>query len=259
MAVSWPPVTLVLITFRRPEIIRRTLDSLVHHLSYPNLGLHIADDGTGGDYVKDIIKDYQPLFDKPITSTITERGGWGKNANEALKVAARFVYQQEDDYMLKQDLDLRRGVATLLDTNIAYLRYRGIAGHRLTCHVREAKGEWGSEFTRPGTGVPGVTVFEIDRRLGRELYVYTHGPHLKEVPAFHGAFGMYAEGLPLGATEEEFAHRIRDWEEVGVDLALGVLPEWVEMQYDHIGESYQLTDADNETVTGETKEWTKKE
>lgn len=256
---SWPPVTAIIVTFKRPEIIRRTLDSLVENLSYPNLSLHIADDGTGNDYVDKIINDYQSHFKNPITHTITQRKGWGGNVNEALKVATPFVYQQEDDYLLTQPLDLRIGMSVLLDSNVTYLRYRGIAGHRLTCHLRETNHEYGKRFTRPCTGVPGVTFLEIDRKLGKELYVYTHGPHLKNVPKFHGAFGMYAIGLPLGLTEEEFAHRVRDWDNVGEDQAMGILPDWIEMRYSHIGDSYQLSESDEETVSEEFKEWQKKQ
>jgi len=236
--MDWPEVTLVLITWNRPEIIRRTLDSLVEHLSYPNLRLHVADDGTGGTYVRDILRDYDGKFER-LSSSVTDRKGWGANANRALNEVSNLVYQQEDDYILSRPLDLRLGVLLLRTVkNVGCVRYRGITGHRILAHLREFK--TGPEF-RQALSWPGkIDYWELSKK-SPELYVYSHGPHLKAVKRFHGKYGWYVEGRKLGYTEEEFAHRVKDG---SYPIRVAIFPEWVPQAFDHIGKTFKLTKED---------------
>ncbi len=51
---EWPEVVALVITYRRKELALREIASIKEFLDYPNLTWHIADDGSGGDYIHDL-------------------------------------------------------------------------------------------------------------------------------------------------------------------------------------------------------------
>ena len=74
-----PGVTILIVTWNRPQEIRRVIERLKEKVSYPVLW-HLADDTSPGSYVADIVRDF-PEF----TYTITPgRSGYGANVNLAL-------------------------------------------------------------------------------------------------------------------------------------------------------------------------------
>jgi hypothetical protein len=61
-------------------------------------------------------------------------------------------------------------------------------------------------------------------------------------PRFHAAYGRYPEGLKLGATEEAFAHGVRDRQlRDPAAPGIAVLPEGIPQAFAHIGKSWQLS------------------
>lgn len=227
---DWPIVTVVIVTYSRPEEIRRTLLALAANLRYPGpLRWHVADDGTGGNYLPDLARDFPELA---LTATVTRRQGWGANVNRALDVQGdKYLFLCEDDYVAERVLDLRRGVALLAEEEpgLGLIRYDGIRGHAVT-----------------------LSLEEVDTREGRQdylrllptshtLYTYSNRPHLVH-PRFHAAYGRYPEGLKLGATEEAFAHGVRDRQlRDPAAPGIAVLPEGIPQAFAHIGKSWQLS------------------
>ena len=72
------------------------------------------------------------------------------------------------------------------------------------------------------------------------LNVYSNRPHLRH-RRLHDKLGMYKEGLPLGHTETEYAHRVKD--NIGI-AEVAVLQNGIERAFDHIGKSRQGTEMD---------------
>jgi len=249
-----PHIAILVITYDRKDILRQTLEALQEKLHYPDDKLHIivSDDSTGGRYLSDLkrTKSYKSWGVGGVEFIETpERSGWGKHVNWALKYIREhyrdvtYVFQIEDDYKLLIDLDLAEGVALLEERpNIGMLRYRGTAGTHCIYHQFESDmGDY---------GYPNLTYLQLDN-ASHTLWVYSNGPHLKrliadfgQVPAFHDHYGWYAEGLRLGATEENFAHRVKDGMKLGNAPAIAILPDWVNMHFDHLGESWQLSEDD---------------
>jgi hypothetical protein len=58
---------------------------------------------------------------------------------------------------------------------------------------------------------------------------------------WHDFLGLYPETLPLGKTEEAYAHRVLDKTDAP---GFAILPDGVPMAFDHIGHSRQGTDKD---------------
>lgn len=243
-----PIVTILVITYKRYDELKQTLYALQKHIQYPKdkLRVVVSDDSTGGNKLNNLgrIKAFQQFGRDGIHVIETpDRSGWGKHVNFALRQVQDLsgaddplVFQIEDDYILTKPLDLTRGVALMMQRpNIGMLRYRGTAGAHYIYHQFEADAhEYGHE---------PITYLQLDN-ASHSLYVYSNGAHLKRATSFHAHYGAYPENKPLGETEEAFAHMVKDGMKAGNAPAIAILPDWIEMRFDHIGESFQNTEDD---------------
>jgi len=175
------------------------------------------------DDVFDFIKaEVQP----DIIFRTKRRSGLGINTNNALKrLESDFVFLTMDDRVLTRKIDLKPGV-DVLATYLQYgmVRYGGLAGHDVTCRLRELDMRDGLRYD----------IWELLKKQSKFLYVYSGGPHLKH-RRFHEAYGFYGEGYKLGYTEEEFAHRFVDMAGPGIIC----FPEFVPSYFEHIGHTWQ--------------------
>lgn len=224
--MQFPDISVLIITYDRPREIRETINSLKKHLKYQGRLLwHLADDSSPGAYLAELQRDY---FDLHFSMTVTARKGWAANVNKAMVDCwsrSDYVYLNEDDYVAKRDIDLTQGVSILeADKNIGLIRYDGIAGHYLDIALREAKTPIGTFQT--------LTILDSSPHLNR----YSNRPHLKH-RRFHDKYGMYPEGLPLGKTEEAFAHKVIDKYQLYPKIA--ILQDGISCAFDHIGHSRQ--------------------
>ncbi len=239
--MQWPEVTMLIITFKRPDETRAVIRALEKHVYYPNLKWIICDDSSGKEYQNALRVDYPHI---KIVST-KENSGWGANVNNGLHhVTSPYVFAIENDYLLTQHLDLRIGVA-LMQTNdaIGRIRYDGIVGHPLLGHLSESDIHQYMPEYRQGLALPGKLSYWLIDRASPTLWIYSNRPSLSHI-RFWKFYGNYPEGLRLGATEESYAHMVRDkMGDVGAP-AIAVLPEWVVRWYDDIGVSFQHTEAD---------------
>jgi glycosyltransferase involved in cell wall biosynthesis len=229
--MEYPDLTVLIVTFDRPKEIRAVIEALQRRINYHGkVHWHIADDGTPGTYLPDLYQDFRELH---FTATQTQRKGWGANVNKALRhIRDDYIFLCEDDYVAKRPINLNRGVAVLeSQPELGLIRYDGISGHigiRLT--VREA---------RSGAGV--VDYLELDLNHSGHLNCYSNRPHLRH-RRFHDTVGYYAEGRPLGVTEEGYAHRVLD---ADPQSGIAVLGDGVARAFDHIGKSRQGTEFDH--------------
>ena len=235
MSITWPDLAVQLITYNRPGEIRRVIVALSKHLQYKGkLVWYLADDGSPGNYVLEIQRDFPKLN---FQASITKRLGWGANVNKCMqKIAEKHIFLCEDDYVALYPLDLNKGVA-LLDSkaSIGLVRYDGLAGHRLNLAIEEVD-------TRLGV----LQYLEILKN-SRGLNVYSNRPHLKHAK-FHRAYSNYPMNKPLGETESSFAHRVKDALEKGPRLV--ALENGIIRAFDHIGKSRQATEFDQAKPKG---------
>lgn len=242
--MEWPLVSIIIVTFYRPEEIRRTITALIQNIQYPEdlLRWHLADDQSSkwdGDqagnwtperYLDDVRADFADLR---FSMTVTERAGWGANVNKAMLYCwdkhGSYTFLCEDDYVTRGSLRLREGVAILAtDKKIGLVRYDGIEGHALNLELRECKTEIGR--------IPRLLILKNSPFLN----VYSNRPHLK-AQRFHDTYGMYPEGLSLSDTEVKFAQRVKRKKD---GPGVVVLKDGVVRGFDHIGKSRQHTKAD---------------
>jgi len=224
--MTWPDITVVVITYHRPKEIRRTLLALREHLHYSHydaqLFWHIADDGSPPDYLASIVKEF-PFIN---SVSVTHRGGWGINVNAALRqIKTNFIFLNEDDYVPTTGIDLTQGVRLMqLRPQVGLVRYDGICGHI-------------GQSLRLCEALPHgqLDYLVIEPELTQHHFTYSHRPHLKH-KRFHQHYGLYAEGLPLADTEVEFAKRVKRMAD-GPQIA--ILGDGIPRAFEHIGESRQ--------------------
>lgn len=234
----YPPITIVIMTYERHNLLRQTLDKLHEHLFYSGkTQLLIADDASP--------TPYGSAFEGLRIITTPTNGGWGYNANFVMRhIKTNIVLHMEDDYWLEQFIDITPYVC-LLDQypDVGLVRLDGIAGHHVNAGAKEYKlkpmGYQQSSGSLPDT----MYGWSLDV-ASPETWLYSNRPHLKH-QRFMTAVGEYPEGLKLGHTEESYAHMVKDYMRqtdnplkimVPMDLCL---PHW-----SHVGKSYQHTEHD---------------
>ena len=214
----WPPITVLIFTYNRPEFLRRTIDAYKEHLQYDGAFLwRIADDGSPPGYLESLAADYPELA---LTWTVTNRLGLGSNINKGLRACeTEYVFFTEDDWECTRSLDLNRAM-TLLENvpQVAVVSF-DMANYYITLHAHSLK---------VNGGHVGYFIIDFASR-----YWYPGHPHLEHVQRFREAYGYYAEGTCHGETERAFnfqARKIKDGPEVAI------LPEYVgKRPYKHIG------------------------
>lgn len=231
--MDWPTVGVLIVTWNRPNEIRRAIKALQQHLKYRGkLHWHLADDNSPGTYLDDIKADFPDIT---FSQTVTDRKGWGANVNAGLKHLNNlsFIFSCEDDYLAFRDIDLTRGVALMVSNEeLGLVRYDGIAAH----------GERGMELSLRSVKrkkSPNKVPYLIIKKSSAHLNIYSNRPHLK-AKCFHAKYGLYPTGVPLAKTEQQFARRFK----AGSGPEIAILPDYLFTPFRHIGKSWQGSQSD---------------
>lgn len=244
----WPDLTVLICTYNRATELASVMRALKTYLMYPGKVQYIICDDHSPDYYKQRIlqnPDVAALQPRYVTTEVNS--GWAANVNWGLAHCdTDYIFFIEDDYVVKTFIDLSLGVA-LMEHNsyVGMVRYRGTAGGRFNY------GQWEEDISqhRPDYnqsigGVPGRLTYLLIESSSPSLYIYSHGPHLKR-RQFHDYYGAYPTGLKLGQTEESYAHIVKDKLTADINAPqIAILPDWIPMMFDHIGQSYQNTEFD---------------
>ncbi len=215
--MDYPPVIILVITYRRLDLALETIRSIKQKLVYPNLGFHIADDGSGKEYVNKLANEIGPEYSIEVTDS--KRQGVGVNMNmgiEAILKRADFWAHIEDDWILRNPLDLAPCVRLLEeDERIGMVRLGRLSG-----------------------GIKAETIGGADKvwwllEKGSDTYVYSGNAALKH-RRFHDAYGAYPRGIHPGQTELWYCGRFNQTSGPAI-----VWPAWLNTEevFFHIGDS----------------------
>lgn len=210
-------VTVLLITYRRLNLALETIRSIKERLIYPDIGFHIADDGSGPEYVGRLCQEIGPNYS--ITMSDSARAGVGRNMNLGMDACLKrsdIWLHMEDDWVLRQPLDLKPCVELLeSDKSVGMIRLG-----RLTA------------------GLEGKTLAAANKlwwrlKKGSDTYVFSGNAALRH-RRFRDAYGLYPEGLKPGETELSYCWQFNS--KPGPDI---VHPAWLstEQEFYHIGDS----------------------
>lgn len=213
---DYPPVIALIITYRRLNLAIETIKSVKEKVLYPNIGFHIADDGSGPDYVNRLRDEIGGNYSVEVSDT--HRQGVGANMNagiEAVLKRADLWLHLEDDWVLTKPLDLEPCVRLLQqDESIGMVRLG-----RLSPHL-------GAET------IAGADKVWWKLRRNCDTYVFSGNAALRH-KRFHQAYGPYKTGLAPGQTELVYCDKFNRSEGPGI-----VYPAWLSYQdvFQHIGD-----------------------
>jgi len=217
---DYPPVIVLIVTYRRLELALATIRSIKQYLDYSNIGFHIADDGSGKEYVGKLYQEIGPTYS--VTASDAGRGGVGVNMNMGIDSIlgkpheADFWLHLEDDWVLRNHLDLAPCVRLLEeDKRIGMVRLGRLSG-----------------------GIKGETIGGADKvwwllEKGSDTYVFSGNAALRH-RRFFEAYGPYPRGLHPGQTELWYCDKFSQTS--GPAIAW---PAWLntEETFFHIGDS----------------------
>ena len=184
-------LAIVLLTYERFEYAERTLIEAMNNIRFTGeIGVHIADDGSGGDHIERLARcaaDHRHLRG-PVSSSDSMRGGYGKSYNLATQQVhewADYVLPLEDDWVLERPLNLDP-LCSALDTEEVGCIRLGYIGFTQELRGRLANIA-GEQYL----------IFDPD---SEERHVFAGHPRLETVK-WQRALGPWPEGLNPGETE----------------------------------------------------------
>lgn len=223
-----PLVIALIITYERTRLALATIRSVKEKIVYPNIGFHIADDGSRNGHVELLLQEIGPNYE--VTITNSARGGVGRSMNfgtiECHK-RADLILHLEDDWVLNEKLDIQPMVDLLMkDTSIGMVRL-GLVTLDMQGTTISSNGHI---WWRLNKGPP---------------YTFNGHPSLRH-KRFFEAYGPYREGLKPGETEVSMC-----WQFNNLTGPYVVIPPDIP-RFQHIGDSqsfkYYL---ERENMTGE--------
>lgn len=189
-------VTIIITTYdpgdnSRYPLLYRTIQALVDKLVYPNLYWTITDDSLNvNEEMQSKVKEIIP--GDRITFFNTTRKGVGYAKNNALKDAfaqSPFVFLLEDDWELKEPMDLLTHVQVMLDNpEVSMIRFGFLGGDIEASYKR----------------YNDTTYWVLKPKSG--FYVYSGQVSLRHY-SFYSELGFHAEGLQAGQEEEDMCWR----------------------------------------------------
>ena len=209
-----PDVIINLITYNRLADALATIQAVKRYLVWPNIGWHIADDGSPPAYVEALQEEIGPTYEVTVSNAQPEReqnGNHqqvGRNMNMGAAKAferADLVLWLEDDWVLREPLDLGPMVRLLTEVPEIGMVRMGYLHLDLQAEILGTVGKLWWRFNRAG-----------------HHYTFAGHPALRH-KRFYEVYGDYQEGLGIGATEDEFASRFENKPE-GPDI---VWPLWL--------------------------------
>lgn len=216
---DYPIVIALIITYRRLELALATIRSVREMVVYPNIGFHIADDGSGAGYIQALLNEIGPSYHTTVSLTAQPSGGVGHNMNLGIETClerADLWLHLEDDWALREPLDLTPCVELLVDDpNIGMVRLGRLSADLL------------------GRSYSGAGKLWWLLQRNANPYIYSGNAALKH-RRFHEAYGSYKEGLTPGKTELWYCGQFNANKE-GPGI---VWPAWLtyEQTFQHIGD-----------------------
>lgn len=186
-----PPIWILMTTYKRTEIAKRTIQGIKENFIYPNIGWVITDDGTGGDHLQQLKDEIGGSY--ALYTYDGERRGVGHNMNWGLRkiweMGADLTMVLEDDWYCHKPYDPTSCVNLLMNHNdIGMVRLGYLS-----------------------SGIQSEIIAREDRlwlKIQQNGYQYIYAGHASiRHKRLHQSVGMFDEGLAPGANELNFCGR----------------------------------------------------
>lgn len=213
-----PLVSILFITYKRVDLLKRSLNSFMQNTDYPNLELVVTDDGSPIGMQCEIQK---LPFDKVCLSP--RNRGLGANTNAGLRSCeGKYVLQLQDDWECCGPAEYLRLAVDLMEAHpeVGLIKFYGVP------HAVE-----------PPLQIPDAVgeCYWISNNAGMQALaqsVYSDGPHLKS-RTFCDYLGAYKESCRMEECELDYAARFADQ----VHFRAVYFPYFYNRTFSHVGEA----------------------
>jgi glycosyltransferase involved in cell wall biosynthesis len=213
---DWPLVSVLFITYRRFDKLKRSMEAFRKNTSYPNLEMVIADDGSPFEVqerIRGLAADVFALSPK--------NRGLGANNNHGLRhCSGKYILMIQDDCMCYGPSDYLLNTILVMEANprIGIVNYCGAP------HPLEKENRVG------GSNEPCFLNARLYEDHKKEYFFYTDQPHVISRAAFEH-IGFYMESGDLEQCEEDYNRR---WRDQGT-FATAVFPRYYQDTFRHEG------------------------
>jgi glycosyltransferase involved in cell wall biosynthesis len=212
-----PLVSALFITYKRYDLLKRSILLFRENTDYPNLEIVIADDGSPAE-----IQGKIRTLPADVYALQTSNRGLGANNNNGLRhCTGKYILMIQDDCMCFGPRDYLRNTILAMETNpdVGIVNYCG-ASHPIDRSSRLA-----------GSDEPCYITPEAYQDGVKEYFLYTDQPHVVSRAAIEHV-GYYLESRDIEICEEDYNRRWRDQSR----FATAVFPSYYMKTYLHQGE-----------------------
>jgi hypothetical protein len=205
---DWPCVWILFVTFRRTESAIRTLHSLQTYLHYPNLHLHICDDGsritddgTDRNHIEVLKESWYGSVSAHEMQTPWGEFNMGGNTNEGIRQAREagieHLFLVQDDTLLVDPLDLKPYVCILCEhPQVGMMRLNYLSGGLAGYFIGYQASKLGCEVTF----LRLIREWSLYNPWQTDTYLAAFQPSLVHT-RFYDSYGLYPENYHPGLTE----------------------------------------------------------
>lgn len=217
-AVEPPLVSVLFITYKRVDLLRRSLQSFLLNTNYPNLELVVTDDGSHAQMQREI--EVLP-FNRMALSA--KNRGLGANTNSGLrKCTGKYVLQLQDDWECRGPAAYLNDAVHVMECHpdMGILKFYGRehpTGERYRVQGPHAESYW----------IP--TSSDDDARIPD---VYSDCPHLKR-RMLVDFLGYYTESCRMEECEQDYDRRLASQ----VRFRAAFSPRYYNSVFVHLGEN----------------------
>jgi len=188
-----PKVSVVFITYNRPDFLMDSIKAIRNNCKYPNLELIVSDDGTKPS-IKKFLHDL--AIDKLVTSETNQ--GLGANSNKGIKAGTgEYILHLQDDFECVS-------TEPFIEKSIQIIKTHSDVGLVRLHHSTRFPNK--IDYKLPDGTPYSILGFDQPKDMKNNIYIYSDHPHLKKSD-FHDKSGYFTEGLKVGETEDDFCKR----------------------------------------------------
>lgn len=220
-ANPYPLVSVLFITYKRYDLLERSLRCFLENSDYPNLEIVIADDGSGPE-----IQNKIRLLPAHVFALSPKNRGLGANNNNGLRhCTGKYILMIQDDCACHGPADYLKNTIQVMEANpeVGIVNYCG-APHPLD-----------ESHALAGGSEPCYVIRKAYEDGKKEYFLYTDQPHVVSRAAIDH-IGPYLELRDMEECEEDYNRRWRDQ----TRFATAVFPAYYKRTYLHEGDEYSF-------------------
>ena len=192
---AWPLVSVLFVTYKRFDMLKKTVESFRSNTDYPRLELVIADDGSGPEIQAQI-----RALPVDVFALAPKNRGLGANNNNGINhCKGKYVLMIQDDWECHGPADYLTNAVSVFEANpkLGFINFAG-APHP-------------ADLTQPlkGSSEPCYVTPRAYEGSHKEEFLYCDQPHLQSRASLD-AIGSYIEDRDMEKCENDYNLR---WKE----------------------------------------------